>query len=197
MALIISSSENTFEGAIVFHGEKDETKHYVYKVNKKSMYVGETEYKKMMDLWDKRAKGTTWKKFMERHQASMVNFGTWRISSEEAARKDSFEKINEKRKTQKAPMSKKGEHQVQLLYKRFLAGKGNYKSPSEIGNDRIICVLFDRDLWAVLNINGTQWIYDMKDNLYTVFNKEIHKDGKTVKWPTREYEQEEVVSQVV
>ena len=189
MALITASSDNTFEGAIVYHGN-DETKHFVYKVNKKTMYVGTEEYKKIMDFWDKKAKGTTWKKFMERHEAKMVQYGTWKISDEEASRKEAFEKINQVRKTQKAPMSKKGEQQVALLYKSlYLKGKGSYRSPSDVGSDRIIVVLFTENEWAFLNVNGSHYLYDLRENIYIPYDKEIHKKGKEVLWPVREYEE--------
>lgn len=197
MALIVASSENTFEGAIVYNGDST-VMNYVYKVNKKSMYVGPQEHKKVMERWGRRVKGATWKKFMPLVDGVMVSFGNWMISEEEASRKDSFDKINEIKKAQKAPMSKKAEQQVKLLHKQlFLKKKGNYSFPSEIGNDRIIIIKFNDNEWSVLNVNGTQFLYDLKDDIYILFNKEIHKDGVNIVWPVREYEIEEKVAQVV
>lgn len=189
MALIKADSDNTFEGAIVYHGN-DTEKNYVYKVNKKSMYVGTTEYNKMMNLWERRVKGMTWKKFMTLQKGQMVQFGTWKISDEEASRKEAFEKINEIKKTQKPAMSKNAEKQISLLYKNFITGKGPYRFVSDIGKDRVVVILFSKDEWAVLNINGVQFLYDLRSNLYIKFNKEIHKKGKEVLWPEREYEKE-------
>lgn len=189
MALIIANSDNTFEGAIVYQ-DKSEEKNYVYKVNKKSMYVGKEEYKSIMDKWDKKPVGTTWKKFMDKWHGQMVSFGTWKISEEEASRKDAFEKVNQTRKLQKAPMTKKGEQQVAMLYKVFLKGKGNWKFISEIGSNRIIVVLFTKDEWAFLNVDGSHYLYDIRDNIYIPYKREIHKPGKEVIWPKREYEKD-------
>jgi hypothetical protein len=197
MALIVANSENTFEGAIVTNGEN---KKYVYKVNKKSMYVGDSTYAEVMDKWENRAKGFTWKEMMTRLGGEMVNFGTWKISDEEASRKDGFEKINALKKLQKAPMSKKAENQMEILYKIYLKaesgmkGKTNYRFPSEIGSDRIIVVLFNKNRWSILNINGTLYFYDLNDKIYLLFNMKEHKNGKEVIWPIREYEKDEAIS---
>ncbi len=186
MALILSNSDNTFEGAtVIFEGNKFQ----VYKVNKKSMYVGEMTYKDVMKIKESILTGYTFKKLMTKVNARMVKFGTYQVSEEEAARKVSFDTIKDLKKNNKTPMTKNGELHIDLLYdKRFLTGKGNYKSPSEIENHRIIVVMFNKDKWSVLNIDGIQYLYDLKYNVYTPFNKDLHKDGINVLFPERTYE---------
>jgi len=191
MAFENVTSENVFEGAIVYR-QKIDDKFYVYKVNKKSMYVGQEDYKTIMNRWENRQKGFTWKSFMERHGGQMTKFDTWVISKEEVSRKEAFEKINQTRKMQKPPMSKQGEKQVALLYKTYQKGKGNYKFVNEIGNDRIIVVLFTDDEWSFLNINGSRFLYDLRENIYIPYKKEVHKpEGSEILWPKREYEKSE------
>jgi len=192
MSLINTNADNVFVGAIVYQRSSDE-KFYVYKVNKKSMYVGKEEYKSIMDKWERRPKGTTWKNFMERHQGQMTKYDLWFISDEESSRKEAFEKINKTRKRQKPAMNKQAENQIRLLYeKMFLKGKTNYRYINEIRGDRVIVVLFDKNEWAFLNINGSHFLYDLRENLYFPYKKEVHKPkGKEVLWPKREYEKEE------
>lgn len=186
MALIISNSDNTFEGATVFLGDK---KLQVYKVNKKSMYVGEKPYKEAMSIKETLPKGYTFKKFMTRIEGKMVSFGAYKVSEEEAARKESFEKLKTITKNVKKPMTKKGEDLVKVLFnKRFLKDSGSYSHVNEVDNHRIIVVKYDKAAWAVVNIDGTQYIFDLKYNVYVPFNKEIHKDGINVIWPERTYE---------
>jgi len=195
MALVTASSDNTFEGAIVFN---DKIKKYVYKVNKKTMYVGDFTFDDMNEKKEKMVKGTTWKVFMSNIKAEMVDFGVWKISSEEAARKDGFDKINSIKKKQIAPMNKKAESQIEVLYKVFLKaetgikGKTNYRFPLEIGSDRIIVVKFTTDRWSILSINGTMYFYDLDTKIYSLFNKAKDKVGTTINWPKREFEKETV-----
>lgn len=196
MALIIASSENTFEGAIVFNGD---VKKYVYKVNKKTMYVGNFTFDVMLEKKEAFGKGVTWKVFMSNIKAEMVNFGTWKISDLEAAKKDGFDKINSIKKLQKAPMNKKAETQIENLYKLYLKaeagikGKTNYRFPLEVGSDRIIVVLFDKNRWSILSINGIMYFYDLNDKIYILFDKNEHKNGKEILWPLREYEKNEEI----
>jgi hypothetical protein len=186
MALILSNSDNTFEGATVFLGEK---KLQVYKVNKKSMYVGVKPYKDVMAIKETLPKGYTFKKLMERVEGGMVKFGAYKVSEEEAARKESFDKLKTITKNVKKPMTKKGEDLVKVLFnKRFLKDSGSYAHVNEVDNHRIIVVKFDKAAWAVVNVDGTQYIFDLRYNVYTPFNKEIHKDGVNVLWPERDYE---------
>ncbi len=193
MALITASSDNTFEGAIVFN---DKIKKYVYKVNKKTMYVGDLTFDDMNEKKEKMVKGTTWKVFMSNIKAEMVDFGVWKISSEEAARKDGFDKINSIKKKQIAPMNKKAESQIEVLYRIFLKaetgskGKVNYRFPLEIGSDRIIVVKFNTNRWSILSINGTMYFYDLDTKIYSVFNIAKDKIGSVINWPQREYEKE-------
>jgi hypothetical protein len=191
MSLIIASSENVFEGAAVFNGEK---KKFVYKVNKKTMYVGDLTYEVMNSKYEARMKGVTWKVFMQMIKAEMVDFGVWKISSEEAAKKEKFDAVNSIKKHQLSPMSKKAEQQVEVLYKVYLKsltgikGKTNYRFPNEIGSERIIALAFTEDRWSILSINGTIFFYDLDYKIYILFNKKEHKLGKDIIWPVREYE---------
>lgn len=193
MALVIASDANTFEGAIVF---KDKIKKYVYKVNKKTMYVGDFTLEVMNEKREKVVKGTTWKAFMANIKADMVDFGLWQISSEDAARKDGFDKVNSIKKKQIAPMSKKAESQIEVLYKVYLKaesgvkGKTNYRFPLEIGSDRVIVVKFDKNRWSILSVNGTMYFYDLDTKIYSIFNKEKDKVGMEINWPEREYEKD-------
>lgn len=199
MSLIIANSENTFEGAIVFNNE---VKKYVYKVNKKTMYVGELDYNSMLTKWNNKIKGTTWKTLMGNIRADMVNFGVWKISSEEAAKKSSFDIINTIKKKQVTPMNKECENQVETLYHVFLKaeakmkGRINYRFPCEVGRNRIIAIVFTKNRWSILNINGTLYFYDLDTKLYTLFIKSKHKEGKNILWPIREYEKISEVAKI-
>jgi len=182
MALVIANSENVFVGAIVW---KNDVRHYVYKVNKKTMYVGETPTEELLKRKEMFPKGTTWKEFMKRTHSSQVNFSGWEVSEEEVLKKEKFEKIAEIKKQTKQLMNSNGEKKVELMYRVYKKGKGNYKAPMEIGSSRVIIVMFTNDNWSVLNIDGKQYIYDLENKIYILFKNEIHKNGKEVIFPDR------------
>lgn len=181
--LIAANGENTFEGAVVFLNDE---KYFVYKANKKSLYIGKTSYREVMSRKDNFPKGTTFKKFMSLVHGEMKKYDDFEISEEDVNRKTSFEKINSLRKLQKTLMSRDLEKKVDELFMKYRKGKGGYNSPIESVSTRVIVVLFDDSKWAVLNINGKQYLYDLLTRLYIPFDNSIHKNGKEVVFPNRD-----------
>lgn len=189
MALTQVNSNNVFEGAIITDGTN---KKYVYKVNKKSMYIGDMPYSELLEKWNKRAKGTTWKEFMKRVNGTMVSFEKWQISELDASRKEEFDKINKIKKNQKSILSKEAERQLEILYDRYLKslegkkGKTNYRFPNGIDGKRFIVIAFNNDRWSLLNIDYVFYFYDLDTKIYIQYDENINKNGKEIVWPTRE-----------
>lgn len=182
MALVNANSENVFVGAIVW---KKDVRHYVYKVNKKTMYVGETPTEDLLKRKEAFPKGIKWKEFMKRTHSIQVNYLGWEVSEEEVLKKEKFERIAEIKKNTKQLMDSNGEKKVELMYRVFKKGKNNYKTPIEIGNSRVIILMFTDDKWSVLNIDGKQYLYDLENKIYILFKNSIHKNGNKVVFPDR------------
>jgi len=185
MAMIMADFDNVFVGAVVYLGEE---KLYVYKVNKKSLYVGSTPEEKISKKWNEiKSKAVTWVKYMERNGGKKLSFAGLKISSEEAAKRTGFMAIKEARESGRDWLGKKGREIVSMLLKRDKKGKNSLIFPNEFGTHTLVLLAIhpDKNGQVLLRIDQTYFFYDEKTELYDRFDSLKDKDGKNIIWPDR------------
>lgn len=182
--MIKCNSENVFPSAKIYAGKNTDKVFYVYKVNSKSMYIGEETYDEVIQKWEVRIKGHTWKKHMENVKAKMVKYDGYFIEEKETDRKKEFNKINEIKEEQKKYLNRSGENVVRKLYENYYLKGKNYRAPNEINGNRIIIVMVNNEeKMILLNINWELVFFDLDKGIYIPFKKDLHKKNKEVLWP--------------
>lgn len=182
MALINATKENVFVGATIFKGE---IKLYVYKVNAKTLYVGETEQKVIASKWENKPLGQKWVLFMDKVNGKKVSYDGLTISSEEAGLKDGFLKIKEAREAMKDWLGKKGRKLLSEQLALEKKGKNVLMMRNDFGTHRfhIIVIHPDRNGQVLIRYDNAYLFYNENTQVYTRFDKSIHKDGKNVIFP--------------
>jgi len=194
MALTKATQDNVFLGASIFRG-KD--KFYVYKVNAKTLYIGEIEEKVIAGRWENRPIGQKWIEFMKKQNAKKVTYDGLTISTEEANKKAGFLAIKEARENTKDWLGKKGKALVKELFRIsrneevIIKGKKVIKKKgkcvlllrNDVGNNKIYIIKMRDDGHVLLRLNDAYLFYDINTEVYTRFDKELHKNGKEVIFP--------------
>lgn len=182
MALEKVTSENIFVGATVFRGE---TKLNVYKVNAKSMYVGKLSTKEIQTAWENRGVGIKWVSFMERKDGKKVTFDGLTISSEEAAKKAGFLKVKEAKASMKDWLGKAGRKKLNELLEKEKKGKNIVLGRHDFGQHQlfVITVHPERNGQVLIRLDNAYLFFNVNTEVYTRYDKSIHKDGKKVVFP--------------
>ena len=182
MALIKSTKENVFVGATIFQGE---AKLYVYKVNAKTLYVGETEQKVIASKWETKPLGQKWVSFMDTVNGKKVSYDGLTISSEEVGRKEGFLKIKEAREAMKDWLGVKGRKLLNEQLELEKKGKNVLMMRNDFGTHRfhIIVIHPDRNGQVLIRYDTAYLFFNVNTKVYTRFDKSIHKDGGKVIFP--------------
>lgn len=181
---MILNNENAYVGAIVtFNGEK----HYVVKVNAKSVYL--TKEKDFLKKWETRPKGVTWKSFCEKHNAFMNKYEGIEISEAEASAKDNF---IEAKKSNKRFLNSIEEKEAMFLFNEAIKAKQNKKhknwtAPS-IHGFYLIDVNIDKRIF-IARKGTNRFFYDIDNDIYFSFEKD---ENNKVIWPEKIKEEEKV-----
>jgi len=191
MALEKVTKENVFVGASVFQGEK---KLFVYKVNAKSLYVGEEKTDSIMTNWEKRPMGQKWIKFMEVQGGKKVSYEGLTISSEEASKKAGFLKVKEARESMKDWLGVKGRTLLNHLLEIEKKGKNVLMMRNDFGTHQLFIIFIhpDRNGQVLIRLDNAYLFYNVNTKVYTRFDKSIHKDGKNVVFPELILKEEKV-----
>ena len=194
MALVKVTQDNVFLGAAIFRG-KD--KFHVYKVNAKTLYIGKEEEKVIAQKWENRPVGMKWIKFMDKQKAEKVSYDGLMISSAEAGKKAGFLAIKEARESMKDWLGKKGRALVKELFEvsrdqvTTIRGKKVVKKKgksiqfirNDVGKNKIYIIKMRKDGHILLRLNDAYLFYDINTEVYTRFDKELHKNGKEIIFP--------------
>ncbi len=194
MAMEKLTEENVFVGAQIVRG-KD--KFYVYKVNAKSLYIGTETNQEMEKKYENRPVGkNSWIGFYTSKGAKKVSYDGLTISSEESNKKEGFLAIKEARESMKDWLGKKGKKLVRELFEisrpklsktgRILQkGRPVFCTPNHYGNNEVVILGIQDDGHILLRLNSAYLFFDLETEVYTRYNKELHKDGKKIVFPKR------------
>lgn len=176
--------ENAFVGATVYT-EKNEKK-FIYKVNQKSVYIGDKSWEVIKDKKGKRR----WTDFMRSVGGEKVGYFGLYITEAEIASEDKFVKTEEKRDKQKRYLSQLAESELKDTYESRVIGKSNktYKYVLEFGRGKKCSILeankYGQFLISLMN-GKNYFFYDVLEDVYTDLNIKEHKRGK-IEWPEKE-----------
>jgi hypothetical protein len=182
MAMETVNQENVFVGATVLLGSM---KLFVYKVNAKSLYVGETDSKVILEKWESKPLGEKWVGFMNRLNGKKVSYSGLKISSEEVSRKEGFLKIKEARNSMKDWLGKSGRKLMKDLAVLDKKGKNIAMTRRDFGNHQLFVIVVhpEKNGQFLIRLDRAYLFYNVNTQVYTRFDKEIHKNGKTVVFP--------------
>ena len=193
MALVKVTQDNVFLGASIFRG-KD--KFYVYKVNAKTLYIGKTEEKVIAQKWENKPVGQKWIKFMEKQKGEKASYDGLTISTAEADKKAGFLAIKEARESMKNWLGKAGQKKVKELFEisrdkkirvgkkiKTTKGKSVQFLRNDVGKNKIYIIKIRKDGHILLRLNDAYLFYDINTEVYTRFDKELHKNGKEIIFP--------------
>lgn len=195
MAMEKLTQENAFVGAIVVRG-KD--KFYVYKANAKSLYIGTEKESVMAEKFLNKPVGgkITWVQFYTKNDASKVTYDGLTISTEESKKKSGFLAIKEARESMKDWLGKAGKKLVKELFdisrskvskkgRVIQKGKSVQFLRNDIGKNKVYIIKMQDDGHILLRLNDAYLFFDIKTEVYTRYNKELHKNGKEIIFPKR------------
>lgn len=176
--------DNAFVGARVYH-EKEGKYYYIYKVNKKSVYIGEKSWGSIKGKQGKK----NWTNFMKSVGGYKVSYGPYFISDAEAAKADGFQK---KEKKQKKYLTELAENKLKEVFDSRVVGKNNktYKFILEYGSrkgDKCFILEAKRNGLILLSLmNGKDYFfYDVYSGRYYDIDLNTKEYG-IIPWPEKE-----------
>lgn len=180
--------ENAFVGATVSF--KD-SKKYIYKVNQKSVYMGDKPWEEVERIYESSSPKPKWTAFMRKVGGEKTTYENLYITEAEAASKDSFIKKETK---QKRYLSHLAEVEIKNLFKERVIGKNTktYKVHIEYGRGKK-CFILEANKNGQVLISGldgkTYFFYDVYEDSYSDLDLSTHQRG-IIEWPKKEEVQE-------
>jgi hypothetical protein len=176
--------DNAYVGARVYH-EKEKKYYYIYKVNKKSTYIGTEPWGSVKDKQGKK----NWTDFMKSIGAHKVSYGPYFISEAEVAKANGFQK---KEKKQKKHLSDLAESKLKEVFDNRVVGnsKKTHKFILEYGSrksDKCFILEAKRNgLMLISLMNGKDYFfYDVYSGQYYDIDMNKKEYG-IIPWPEKE-----------
>jgi len=180
--MILLNFDNAFLGAKIIKNGKE---FYIYKINQKSFYYGETKYSVIRSQWENKNKDVTWKSLMSTSGAKMAEYEGFFLADEQEE-KLKLKKLSDEKKEKKY-LSPQAEKIIRHIYtERILKDKGNWRHQIEVGKEIFSIILAKKDGNLLLSIDDNFIFFNINNHKY-IYWKPIgipyKESSKEIPWP--------------
>lgn len=182
--LVVLNKDLSFPGARVLLKDKH---YFIYKVNPKSVYIGEKPFALYLAEYSSKPKQVTQLIFLENFGAFKVDMDVLKISTKEAEKKNEVEEIVSGSK--RRPINKEGEKVIIDAFNNQAKKKKIGGGSASSGNKLLYFFYFNiPDRQVLLKIDDERWFYSIDTREFTKFDKEKHYTPggiEGITWPKK------------